>query len=213
MCEPSFFHRLNSGWAELKEQNAEKIEVLNDQLLGDTNVFKLDLVSFSTHINGYLDRYIDIRSRNALRADDGSNYRYTCRYPYKNFVQQTSHFVVRVETDLKLNLTLKSNGQGGEGATETTTKLIQDSDIEQIKQNEVHFIMFEGLINQHEMGLIGFLKMLWRSKKLEILPQDGRWQISDFDHFMRGNPHDVIGMKAAFGQIPQPPPLEEEEKK
>ena len=60
------------------------------------------------------------------------------------------------------------------------------------------------------MGIVGFVKMLmsW-SKKPSILPENGRWQVSDFDYFMRGNPHDLEGMKTVYGKVPITPPLEE----
>ena len=57
------------------------------------------------------------------------------------------------------------------------------------------------------MGILGFFKMLWSSRKKEILPRDGKWQVSDFDHFMRGNPHDIEAMKTAYGEVPKLPPL------
>ena len=171
----------------------------------EDNFFKLDIVSYTAHFNGYLDRFIDVRSRNLIQNSDGLNYRYTCRYPYKNFIEQSSQFVIRVETDLKLNLKLKKPSDEAAGSEELF--LIQETDTDQIKQKEVHFIMFEGLINQHDMGLFGFIKMLWKSKKSSILPPDGKWQVSDFDHFMKGNPHDMQGMKAAFGKVPQPPEI------
>ena len=60
------------------------------------------------------------------------------------------------------------------------------------------------------MGILGFFKMLWKSRRQEILPLDGRWQISDFDYFMKGNPHDVATMKAVYGAVPKPAPLPEE---
>jgi len=63
------------------------------------------------------------------------------------------------------------------------------------------------------MGLMGFLKMLKNSfRKKSVLPEDGRWQVSDFDFFMKGNPHDLAGMRAAFGELPKTPPLKEHEK-
>lgn len=48
--------------------------------------FKLSLVSFTSHTNGYLDRDIDVLSRNELRVTNGLTYRYNCKWPYKNYI-------------------------------------------------------------------------------------------------------------------------------
>ena len=60
--------------------------------------------------------------------------------------------MVRVETDLKLNLTIEE---------EKFRNLINLEDEEQVAKPEVHFIMFEGMTSQMNMGLLGFFEMLW----------------------------------------------------
>lgn len=85
---------------------------------------------------------------------------------------------MRVETDLKLNLSMLEEPTDESSATSTELvkrDLIAVDDSELVKQVETHFIMFEGLTSQHEMGLVGFLKMLWKSRSLELMPEDGRW--------------------------------------
>ena len=77
---------------------------------------------------------------------------------------------MRVETDLKLNMSMDADGSGGE-----REHLINTEDSELVSQKEVHFIMLEGVAKRHEMGILGFFKMLWKSRKKEILPMDGRW--------------------------------------
>ena len=109
MCEPSFFRKAMRGWSELKEKKAT-LRLMNSM---EMSIFKLSLVGFSTHYNGYLDRDIDVRSKNQLRSTDGINYRYKCRWPYKNYVENTTQFVIRVETDLKLNLTREQSSLEG----------------------------------------------------------------------------------------------------
>lgn len=52
--------------------------------------------------------------------------------------------MIRVETDLKLNLTLREN-----------EKLISEADREKAQQKEVHFIMIDGLMSQGAPGLLG----------------------------------------------------------
>ena len=72
----------------------------------EDNLFKLSLVSYTSHWNGYLDRYTDVKSKNTLVSSDGVLHRYRCNWPYKNHIEATSQFLVRVETNLKLNLTI-----------------------------------------------------------------------------------------------------------
>ena len=166
MCEPLFLERLYKGWQELKTSNASDMTLLNKR---EDNLFKLSLVSFTYHFNGYLDRYTDIRSKNQLISFDGVDYRYRCRWPYKNYIEASSRFILRVETDLKLNLTMHDESSA------TSTDLLDVADKEMLSQPEVHYIMFEGLTQKNDMGLLGFLKMLWKQRRRDVLPIDGRW--------------------------------------
>ena len=200
ICEPLFYQRLKQGWQDLKESGATEITILNHAAPQDLN-FDLSLVSFSNHINGYLDRIVDIRSKNTLRQFNGVEYRYAARWPYKNHIETSTRFLVRVETDLKLNLTVDGRS------------LIDENDDEAVRSKEVHFIMLEGRTDRHNMGLFGFLKMLKSAlSNKSILPEDGVWQVADFDFFMRGNPHDLAGMRDAYGSVPKTPSLKEHEK-
>lgn len=83
--------------------------------------------------------------------------------------------------------------------------MISKENEELVGQPEVHFIMLEGAFGKHEMGIRGFLKMLFGIKKSELWPHDGRWQVCDFDHFLEGNPHDLDSRKAIFGKVERPP--------
>ena len=65
--------------------------------------------------------------------------------------------------------------------------MISKENEELVGQPEVHFIMLEGAFGKHEMGIRGFLKMLFGIKKSELWPHDGRWQGCDFDHFLEGS--------------------------
>ena len=76
-----------------------------------------------------------------------------------------------------------------------------------MRSPEVHYILLEGLSAEHKMGLLGFFKMIWSSRKFKVLPLDGRWQISDFDNYMSGNPHDLETMRKVFGKVPKAAPL------
>mmetsp|Transcript_12366 Transcript_12366/g.14675 ORF Transcript_12366/g.14675 Transcript_12366/m.14675 type:complete len:136 (-) Transcript_12366:219-626(-) len=135
MCEPMFYKRLTQGWSDLQQSGATEVSLLNRS--SELNQFKISLVSFSNHINGYMDRVVDIRSRNALRHTNGVEYRYSCRWPYKDFIETSTRFLLRVETDLKLNLAM------------TDKSLIDLADEEAVRSPEVHFIMFEGQTNRH----------------------------------------------------------------
>ena len=76
------------------------------------------------------------------------SFRYTCRWPYLNFIQQTSQFVVRVETDLKLNLSIIEDEDNDESDLHNNSQdLISATDSDLVNQTEVHFMMVEGLIN------------------------------------------------------------------
>lgn len=97
---------------------------------------KLSVVSFSKHVNGYMDRDIDIRSKNELRQTNGVEYRYTCRWPYKDYIETSTQFLVRVETDMRLNMAMGSERLIG---SDKTTK----------GAPEVHFIKFEAQTNRH----------------------------------------------------------------
>ena len=57
------------------------------------------------------------------------------------------------------------------------------------------------------MGVLGFIKMLWNSKPAKVPIDEDGWQVCDFDNFMKGNPHDIEGMKEAFGKLPSAPRL------
>ena len=86
LCEPSFFRKTVKGWADMRDSNATELSMLNEKTF---STFKLSLVAYSMHFNGYLDRDVDVKSRNSLRTSDGLNYRYNCRWPYKNHIEQT----------------------------------------------------------------------------------------------------------------------------
>lgn len=110
----------------MKKSGATEISLLNKDA-----ELKLSLVSFSKHVNGYMDRDVDIRSRNELRFTNGVEYRYTCSYPYKDFIETSTQFLVRVETDMKLNMAMGKE------------RMISSKDKAAKKAPEVHFIMFE----------------------------------------------------------------------
>ena len=84
-----------------------------------------------------MDRYIDIRSKNELRLTNGVEYRYTCRWPYKDFIETSTRFVLRVETDMKLNMAMGDK------------LMIESKDKKTKRAPEVHFIMFEAQTNKH----------------------------------------------------------------
>ena len=100
----------------------------------------------------------------------------------KDYLQQNTQFVVRVETSCKLNLNKKDG-----------SKLIADSDLD---KPEVHFIVFEGVVDDHHVSFFSLFKTLWMLRNpLQLAPKDGKWKIVDFDHFMLGNPHECFTEK------------------
>ena len=187
ICEPSFYDRLMKAWASLKEstENYEaRIELLNAKQNGRDNYFKLNAVSSQIHHGVYLDRYENVRNGTQLESTDGLRFYYRQESPSKGYVQQNALSVLRVETDLKLNLVLERQGE--------TLKLIDDSDSEKVSKRESHFMMIDGLMSQGPPGIMGNLMMQWKFATRQFNIKN--WIVSDFDHFMGGNPHDLKGM-------------------
>ena len=83
-------------------------------------------------------------------------------------------FVIRVETNLKLNLIDKSGN-----------RLVQN-DLEK----EVHFMRLESVSQKYPISLraIPMLIKNYFNNKLEF--ED--WVITDFDHCLNGNPHIIL---------------------
>ena len=105
--------------------------------------------------------------------------------------------MVRVETNMKLNLAMGSE------------RLIGRNDKATKRAPEIHYIMFEGLICRDKVGFKSIFRALKkRFGKPTVLPEDGFWQMSDFDYFMQGNPHDLDDIIAAFGGVPPAGPNE-----
>lgn len=66
-----------------------------------------------------MDRDVDVLSRSELRKTNGFEHWYNCRWPYKNYVENTVRYVVRVETDFKLNLSMDHKIPAAEGSEST----------------------------------------------------------------------------------------------
>merc|ERR1712110_1145414 len=96
---------------------------------------------------------------------------------YMDYFQQTSQLVFRVETDYKLNL-IKND----------KSSLIST---QEVNKPEVHFIACESVVDEYPKGIQSYLKslsLMFRSP--QMVPMDRKFKIVDFDHFMKGNPHE-----------------------
>ena len=72
----------------------------------------------------------------------------------------------------------------------TDAKLIPEEDK---NKSEVHFVTFEGVVDDHVVSFWSLFKTLRvLTKPIEFKPKDNEWKIVDFDNFMKGNPHECF---------------------
>ena len=63
-------------------------------------------------------------------------------------------------------------------------------------KSEVHFVVFEGVVDDHVVSFWSLFKTLRvLTKPIEFKPKDNEWKIVDFDDFLKGNPHECFTEK------------------
>ena len=179
-CEKTLYNQFSEGIQDLNRETT-KIEILNEDLFPGNMSMKL--VDFNQTFGCFTDRELNrtrqVEPFSSFMAPKRKHENFEMYMPslkaYGDYLPLNMELLIRVETNLKLNL-IDHAGKS----------LIPESEKE---DDEVHFIKLECTLTKYQIDLRTIFKMLkeliTRSKDLQF----SDWTVTDFDHYLNGNPH------------------------
>lgn len=184
-CEKNLAISVSEGFEEINSEIAN-IELLNEKDF-PKNV-SMRVVDFNQTFGVSIDRE-DNRIRNVKPVESGFFYskdkqkrdNFDMYMPEMKSLGEklTLNFemVIRVDTNLKLNMV----GRDGKA-------LISPDDFD---EEEIHFMRVESVCNEFEISpktVFRMIKEMFSKKQLNFRD----WTITDFDDFLKGNPHVIL---------------------
>ena len=178
-CERNLYRAFADGLGEVN-QGAPKIELLNEEEF-PRNI-RMELIDFSQTFGVYLDRE-ENRTKQvqrfsgflARKSDENFDVYMPSIKDYGDKLTLNMSLLLKVDTNLKLNLVYPDG-----------RSLIEEHERDQY---EVHYVQMESIISSYDIKLSTIIKLLGEIFKSNRKLSFSEWTVTDFDHFLQGNPH------------------------